>query len=130
MFSSDAFAYVNMLDRAADASYVRQGILAHNLANVDTPTYKRSDVDFQNILEKKLLATHQRDVAGAVKKLDISKVKPRIYEDHSNFSYRIDRNNVDVDTENVEIASEQLRYQMITTLATGTFARFNVVLNS
>lgn len=130
MFSSDAFAYVNMLDRAADASYVRQGILAHNLANVDTPTYKRSDVDFQNILEKKLLATHQRDVAGAVKKLDISKVKPRIYEDHSNFSYRIDRNNVDVDTENVEIASEQLRYQMITTLATGAFARFNVVLTS
>lgn len=130
MFSSNAFAFVNVLDKGADASYIRQNILAHNIANVDTPNYKRSEVEFSEILKRELIHTHKRDVAGAVRAVDPKDLKARVFEDMSNFSYRVDRNNVDVDTENVEIASEQLRYQMITTMVTNSFARFKVVTGS
>ena len=130
MFSSDSFANINMMDRAADASYVRQTVLAHNLANVDTPNYKRSEVDFQSVLERELKNTHTNDPVVAVKRLDGSRLKPKVYEDMSNFSYRIDRNNVDVDTESMEIASEQLRYQLITTAITNAFGRFKIVTNA
>lgn len=130
MFSSDSFAFVNMLDRAADASYIRQNVLAHNLANVDTPTYKRSEVDFQSVLERELYNTHTREAHSAVKRLNLSRLKPKVYEDMSNFSYRTDRNNVDVDTESMEIASEQLRYQLITTAVSDEVKRFKVVTGS
>ncbi len=130
MFSSNSFAFVDVLDKGADASYVRQTILAQNIANVDTPFYKRSEVEFSEVLKRELLNTNKRDVTGAVRAVDKSRLAPKVFEDMSNYSYRIDRNNVDVDTENVEIASEQLRYQAITTMVSNSFARFNVVTNS
>lgn len=125
--SSHAFDYVNVLDRAADASWARQTIISNNIANVDTPTYKRQDLDFGNELERALRRTGYKHIDRAVKHLDVSNVKGRVYDDHTNFSYRIDRNNVDVDTENVELASEQLRYQQITTALSDEFTRFNIV---
>lgn len=130
MFSSNAYSFVNVMDKAADASYVRQTVLAHNIANVDTPNYKRSEVEFSAILERELIHTHARDVAQAVRKVDTSRLKSMVYEDSSNFSYRIDRNNVDVDTESMEITSEQLRYQTITTSISNMFQRFKVVTGS
>ncbi|MBQ2576037.1 MAG: flagellar basal body rod protein FlgB, partial [Lachnospiraceae bacterium] len=46
MLRSDAFSYINVLDKAADASWLRQTTIANNIANNDTPTYKRKDVRF------------------------------------------------------------------------------------
>ena len=37
MLSTDAFNYVNVLDKAADASWSRENILTNNIANVNTP---------------------------------------------------------------------------------------------
>lgn len=50
------------------------------------------------------------------------------YTDYENFSYRLDGNNVDIDTENVEMASEQLRYSALTTSISNQFTRFNSVI--
>ena len=47
MFNSSAFNYINVLDKAADAANTRNEILSNNIANVDTPNYKRKDVSFQ-----------------------------------------------------------------------------------
>lgn len=124
---SHSFDYVNLLDKAADASWNRQTVIANNMANVDTPFYKRQDVDFENELERALRRTGYRYIDGAVRHLDIGKVDGKLYDDHRNFSYRIDRNNVDVDTENVELASEQLRYQQIATAISGKFTALNIV---
>ena len=44
MINSTAFDYVNVLTKAADASYQREAILANNISNVDTPGYKRKDL--------------------------------------------------------------------------------------
>ena len=46
MINSTAFDYVNVLTKAADASYQREAILANNISNVDTPGYKRKDLNF------------------------------------------------------------------------------------
>ena len=34
----------NMMERSLDASTLRQKVVANNIANVDTPNFKRSDV--------------------------------------------------------------------------------------
>ena len=41
--STGAFGYVNLLKSAADASWTREEVLTNNIANVDTPNYKRQD---------------------------------------------------------------------------------------
>ena len=42
--SSGMFGYVDVLKTAADASWAREEVLTNNIANVDTPNYKRQDV--------------------------------------------------------------------------------------
>ena len=59
---------------------------------------------------------------------DLSGLDVSTYTDSSNYSYRLDRNNVDVDTEQVELASEQLRYEMLTTSINEEFNRMKLVL--
>ena len=45
------------------------------------------------------------------------------------FSYRLDGNNVDIHTENVELASEQIRYSALTDSITQEFARMRTAIN-
>ena len=54
MINSTAFDYINVLGKAADASWKRENIIANNLANVNTPGYKRKDIDFGAVLNKEL----------------------------------------------------------------------------
>ena len=130
MLNSDAFSYVNILDKTLDASWTRQTAIANNLANVDTPTYKRKDVEFKSILESELSSPKYRSLDQAVRHADLDSLDGRVYTDHANFSYRIDKNNVDVDTENVELASEQLRYQSLSTALKSQFSRFGTAAKS
>ncbi|MBE5909802.1 flagellar basal body rod protein FlgB [Pseudobutyrivibrio sp.] len=130
MLSSDAFGYVNLLDNTADVSWRRQSLILNNMANDDTPGYKRKDIEFESVLKKELMGTHQRTLDKAVDVLDNdgNQVKGIEYTDYENFSYRLDGNNVDMDTENVELASEQIRYQTLTTSMKNEFSRFKSVL--
>lgn len=130
MITTNAFDYINVLDKAADASWKRESLLTNNLANVDTPGYKRVDLDFASVLKREIktfkylpLDKKVRDLNGNLGALE---VEP--YTDSANYSYRLDRNNVDVDTENVELASEELRYEMLTTAINEEFSRLNSVL--
>ena len=59
---------------------------------------------------------------------DLSGLNVSTYTDSSNYSYRLDRNNVDPDTENVELASETIRYQALTDSITSDFTRMQAVL--
>ncbi len=54
MINSTAFDYVNVLTKAADASYQREAILANNISNVDTPGYKRKDLNFRGYCHRSL----------------------------------------------------------------------------
>lgn len=128
MIQSNAFDFINVLDKAADASWLRETTIANNLANVDTPGYKRQDVDFQDILDRQLHSTKTKSLQKAVDQISLDSLDGRVYTDHGSYSYRLDGNNVDVDTENVELASEQLRYQTLTSAVTQEFRRFSAVL--
>ena len=56
--SSGMFGFVNVLKAAADASWAREEVLTNNIANVDTPNYKRQDVDFTTYLRSALSRTN------------------------------------------------------------------------
>ena len=52
----------------------------------------------------------------------------RTYTDNSTLSYRTDGNNVDLSTENVELASEQINYNALIDSMNNEFSRFKAVL--
>lgn len=128
MITSGAFSYINVLDKAADASWLREATITNNLANVDTPGFKRKDVDFEGVLKTELGRSKYVTLDQKVKDLHMNHLNATAYMDSSNFSYRLDGNNVDVDTEQVELASEQLRYTALTDSITHEISRFKSVL--
>ena len=131
MISSDAFGYINLLDNTADVSWQRQTLIMNNIANATTPGYKRQEIEFESVLRKELINTHERSLERAVNVLDDdgNHVDGIEYTDYENYSYRLDGNNVDMDTENVELASEQIRYQTLTTSVNNEVGRFKSVIS-
>ena len=55
MITTNAFDYINVLDKAADASWLRETAIMNNLANTDTPGYKRQEVDFESVLQREFI---------------------------------------------------------------------------
>ena len=128
MLNSNAFDYINVLGKAADASWLRNDILANNLANVDTPGYKRKDIDFESQLRRALGSSRYESVDSKVSHVTSTELEGRVYTDAANFSYRLDGNNVDIDTENVELASNQIKYKGLMSGINQEFANLKMVM--
>lgn len=130
MFGSGAFGYVDVLTKAADSSWLRNEILSNNIANVDTPNYKRQDVSFATYLNSALESpgTPNSSLTQRVKNADINSLTSKIYTDNATLSYRSDGNNVDVETENVELASNQISYDALLDSMSNEFTRMKSVL--
>lgn len=127
MISSSAFNYINVLEKAADASWTRNSLIANNLANVNTPNYKRQDIDFQSALKNELGRYKYTSLDKKIENTQLNRLNPSVYTDSAGFSYRLDGNNVDIDTEEVELASEQIKYQALTTSISSEFERLRAV---
>lgn len=110
MINSNAYSYVNLLEKAADATNTRFNVISNNLSNATTPNFKRQDVSFENYLLEELTSGDTRSLRAKVGDVDITNINSTIYTDYSELSYRLDGNNVDIDTENVELASTQIKY--------------------
>lgn len=52
--SSKAFDYMNVLNKAAMSELGKRTVISNNIANADTPGYKRRDLDFESTLESEL----------------------------------------------------------------------------
>lgn len=113
MINSNAYNYIDVLTKAADYSWTRNEIISNNLANGDTPGYKRRDVSFESYLMQELTSGDSTSLRRRINDVDLSNLNSTVYTDYSELSYRLDGNNVDIDTENVEFASNQLYYQTI-----------------
>ncbi len=113
MISSNAYNYINVLSKAADAAWTRNEILSNNLANNDTPGYKRKDVTFESYLFEELASGSNSSLRKKVDDVDLENLDAKVYTDYSTLSYRLDGNNVDIDTENVELASNQIKYNAL-----------------
>jgi len=131
MIGSNAFNYVNVLKKAADASWKRNEVIANNIANVSTPGYKRKDIQFENYLRRELMRDYSSDddLNRRVANVDLDRLGTRVYTDQSELSYRLDGNNVDINTENANLAENQIRYYTLLNSMTQEFSRIKSVLS-
>lgn len=130
MITSGIYNYVNILDKAADAANLRNELLTNNIANVSTPNYKRKDLDFESVLQGELAG--EKNLSKAVKKANqnLGTLDAQVYTDNASLSYRLDGNNVDINTEEARLAENQIKYQALVDLMNQEFARYNTVLSS
>lgn len=128
MVNSHIFDYINVLDKAADAAWLRNDAIANNIANVNTPGYKRQDVAFENELARALGSSRYETMDAKVANLKHRELTPKVYTDAANYSYRLDGNNVDIDTENVYLAENQITYNALMNSIQKEFADLKSVM--
>lgn len=131
MIGSDAYNYINVLNKAAGASWTKNEIIANNIANVDTPDYKRKDLNFEAMLADALSDTSIKtsNLDKKVANLKLSSLNPNVYTEYSTLSYRYDGNNVDIDTEQAYLADNQIKYYTLLDSMTQEFNRLKTVLS-
>lgn len=128
MIGSNAFNYINVLKKTADASWKRNEVISNNIANVDTPGYKRKDVQFESYLMGALTGDDSLDKRVANVRMD--SLNSQVYTEYANLSYRMDGNNVDIDTESSNLAENQIRYYALMDSMTQEFNRLKMVLQN
>ncbi len=108
----------SLINRAMDITWRAQEVIADNIANVDTPGFKRSEVLFrknlQQVLEAKratpMSTTHQRHIDLRQPKSSGGDV---IVDQIKKTSYRNDGNNVDIDVEMAGLVKNSLFYDTL-----------------
>lgn len=128
MIHSNAFDYINVLQKTADAAWIRNDVIANNIANATTPGYKRQDVAFEDELSKALGHSRYKSMDDKVADLKINRLSPRTYTDSAGYSYRMDGNNVDIETENVTLAANQLKYNGLINCLNQEFKNLQAVM--
>jgi len=112
------FKPMDLLQKGLSAAWTRNAVIRNNIANVETPNFKASDVEFETLMARAIegtgfvgTKTHPRhiDIGGTS---DIFSVAPRIVE-RKNLSMRMDENNVDIEDENVKLAQNSLYYNTL-----------------
>ena len=107
----------SVLENALSASALRHKVISNNIANVNTPGFKRSDVAFEDKLAEALgqssammTRTNPRHLTGSQ-----DDFTPSIVTDTST-SIRSDGNNVDVDVEMANLAKNNIFYDAVASI--------------
>ncbi|WP_425449198.1 flagellar basal body rod protein FlgB [Dethiothermospora halolimnae] len=129
----NTFNTVNFLTKALDGSWKRHEAITNNIANVNTPGYKRINVKFEEQLEKainknnfNMSTTDERHYD--TKNPSVSEIEPVIEKDEST-SARRDGNNVNIDVENANMAKNTLYYNSLIKQVSGELSKIKTVIN-
>jgi flagellar basal-body rod protein FlgB len=103
---------VDLLARLLDVATMRHEVIAQNVANVNTPGYRRQDVAFDEAFTRALQAGHEEAAL---------RVTPQVIE-RGGAAERADGNNVDVDVEMGQLQKNTILYEVFAQLLAGQLA--------
>lgn len=125
--------------KALDGAMLRHEILANNIANVNTPGFKRSDVKFRTQLKSALdsmTENNQLIVRGATTNtghipigppVHLDQVSATIHRDAAT-SARVDENNVSIDMELATLSGNAAYYSTMVRLLTDYYGNIQTVI--
>lgn len=125
-----------LAQKSLGVSTLRKNVLANNIANADTPHYKRKMVSFESELKRALASenpnpfrantTHSKHMTFHESK-DYRDVQSRLHLEYDT-NYRNDKNNVDVEKEIADEVKNTLHYQAMTTVMSNNIRRLKSVI--
>ncbi len=138
MFENTSFGKsLDILKRTMDVSLLRREVIANNIANAETPNFKRTDVTFEASLTKALNSekgkpfemklTRDKHITND-KPVDYKTIMPRRVLDYTTQADS-NGNNVDIEKEMMDVVKNQMRYQLLTQSVSKEFQTINKVIS-
>jgi flagellar basal-body rod protein FlgB len=119
VFQSDNYQLARKL---LDASVVRQEAIASNIANADTPGYRRLDLapDFATQLRTRLEAGRFSETAS---------LKPSLIEDPNARSVRPDGNSVEMETELLQMNRNSIEFEFLADVVSRNIKQMKIAIS-
>jgi flagellar basal-body rod protein FlgB len=137
VFTGNSFGKtMDILHRTMDVQTIRSGVIANNIANADTPNFKRTTVNFERELKKALDSEKIKKLPALItdgrhipfnKTIDYRTVRPRRVLDFMTTSDN-NGNNVDLEEESMRYLNNQLAYTLATSSVSALFNQINTVV--
>ena len=111
-----------LLARALDGQALRQRVIADNIANLNTPGFKRSELDFRAFMR-----AAEENAAGRLRRTDVRHLPARsgsaadAVRPVRETAMRADGNNVDLDREMIALVENALGYRAVGQFWTSKF---------
>lgn len=116
---------------------MRHEVISNNIANVNTPNYRKSVVNFEDMLAReiygeeddgklKMVRTHEKHLPFKPLKFH---AEPTIFQDNTTIM-RVDDNNVDIDIEMANLTKNQIYYNSVATELGGHITRLKNAITS
>ncbi|MCL2604374.1 MAG: flagellar basal body rod protein FlgB [Defluviitaleaceae bacterium] len=111
------------LGAAMHATGARLDVIMNNIANNDTPYFVAGAVDFEAALGQAI------DNWRATGRLDLSGVRPNLRSQDPGFAFRMDGNNVDMESEMVRLYTSTVRYEAMVNSVLNNSRRLNMAIS-
>lgn len=142
MFDGSGMMSTNyILEKSMDVESMRRKVIANNVANVDVPHFKRSEVNFESELKRALeenkevnedrlpaILTNEKHIPFYENR-DVRTVSPRINVDYTT-SMRNDGNNVDIEKEMVDSSKNTMRYNALVSALNHNYKMLKTVIRT
>lgn len=116
---------IAMASKSLDYLWKQQEVTSDNIANVDTPGYKKKRVSFEEVYRQRLRAASETNDNTKVREA-IEGTDYLVYSRDD--SARVDENNVNIDVENTELARTTLHYQYLLQSVTNDVKRYQTAI--
>lgn len=120
---------ISTLENAMNYSSTKQKVIAQNISNVDTPNYKSKEVSFRSELGSAM----ERSIAAKrtdIRHFDFAGTTSSniAISTNESTSYQGNGNNVDLDKEMADLATNQIYYNALTERINGKFQTLQSVI--
>ncbi len=123
-----------LYQKALDGTWQRQKATSNNIANSETPGYKAVKVNFEDSLKTEINKLKTTSTGGSNAFLDkmesiqsIENSKISVYEGAT--SSRLDENNVDLESENIDMSKSVLQYYYLVRGFSDSYSRLKYAVN-
>lgn len=125
-----------VLEKTLSALSLRQEVIANNIANVNTPGYRRKEVTFEEELKEALsqepkrikgYITHPKHIPIPQPQISLEGIKPQVWERDDLF-FRNDKSGVDIDMELAELAKNAMKHTALSRALARKFAVLDIAI--
>lgn len=118
---------ISMAQKSLDCLWKKQEALSDNIANIDTPGYKRKQVSFEDAFRRRLVAADATKNPAKMREA-IEGAGYTVYTRDD--SARVDENSVNADVEETEMARTWLHYNYLIQSVTNDIKRYQSVIKT
>lgn len=110
------------MESGVKAMYLKQQVHTQNIANLDTPDYKTKTFSFKNTLENQISLSDKKDRTEYNFEAKVG--------EKDNVEVLVDGNNVDIETENIELYSAYIQSAAIIQKMNSVISDYRYVLTN